>query len=668
MKRSEIRGAIEKINDSDFPEMPKFSVDFMDRSVSPDRNFYRYSCGKWDDINEIPEDKVEWGSSTELIEYNRYVLGKILEKCALSDEFQENSEERKLADFYLSAMNTDLLEKLRFKPIEPFLDIINNITDSDDLITSVSKMHRMGIGPMFSYESYGDMKKSDIYAFYIVQGGISLPSTEYYLLESFENLRTQFKEHVRKIFMMAGEDEDSSKNMADTVFSIEMALAKSSMSPVELRDPERSYNKFKISDLGMEFQGMDLEKYIRESGVKDIDYIIIGQPDFFHNLEKMIADIEIDKWKVYFKWHVLMNAAPFLHSEVSDENFDFFHRKVYGQQEQEPRWKRTVRLIDGEMGEALGKIYVRDHFDHRYREKMDEMIEDIKEVFRDRLKNIEWMGDETKQKAIEKFSKFRAKIGFPSKFIDYSNLKISPDDYLGNVIRANIFESNRMIDRIGKDVDRELWEMTPPTVNAYFSPTDNEIVFPAGILQPPFFDPELDDAVNYGATGGTIAHEITHGFDDEGRKFDAEGNLTEWWTEKDGEEFMKRAREVSKLYSSQEVLPGLFVNGDLTLGENIADLGGVSIAFEALQRRLSRQPELRVNIDGLTPEQRFFIGWAQSWREKDREEFLRWLVSSNPHSPSRIRASVPVIAHEDFEKTFGITDSGKNASHKVKIW
>ncbi|MGP6207779.1 M13 family metallopeptidase [Cuniculiplasma sp. SKW3] len=668
MDRNEIRKHIEKIDEKNPPKIPKFSVDFMDRNVNPADDFYSYACGKWDEINQIPDDKMEWGASSELVEYNRYVLGKILEKCAFGDDWDEKSDERKLGDFYLSAMDTDRIEEIKTKPLEPIMDLIRDVKEKNDLMDLTGKLHLIGIEPMFSYESYGDMKKSNTYAFYIVQGGLSLPSSEYYIQDSFKNLRQQFKEHIKKMFIIVGENEENSENMADIVFNIETKLAESSFKPVELRDPERNYNRFMIKELRKEFPGIEFERYLKEIDLKNTDYVIIGQPKFFHNLEEMLKNIPIEEWKIYFRWHLLKSTATFLHKEMQDEHFDFFQRKVYGQKSPEPRWKRTVRLIDGTMGEALGKIYVRDHFDSRYREKISEMVEDIKDVFRERLQNVDWMSEETRKKALEKFSRFRAKIGYPSKFIDYSSLRISPDDFLGNVLRSNSFESDRMIKRIGMPVDKELWEMTPPTVNAYFSPTDNEIVFPAGILQPPFFDPDLDDAVNYGATGGTIAHEITHGFDDEGRRFDAEGNLKEWWTKEDEAEFTRRASEVSKLYSAQEVLPGLFVNGDLTLGENIADLGGVSIAYEALQRKLNRNPEMKRKIDGFTPEQRFFIGWAQSWREKDREEFLRWLVSSNPHAPSRIRASVPAVTHEDFEKVFGLQGTNSSSMKKIKVW
>lgn len=471
------------------------------------------------------------------------------------------------------------------------------------------------------------------------------------------------------MFELNGVEKEKAEKISETVMNIETEMARASRRPVELRDPERNYNRVEMKDADKIFGNINMRRYLRDTELDKMDYLIVGQPEFFKGLSLLKEQYSLEEWKEYLTWKVLHFAAPYLHEEVEKEDFDFFRKKLLGQNEMEKRWKKVVFIVDETMGEALGKLYVDREFGEESRKRMHDMVEDLREVFVERIKSLPWMGEQTKEKALEKFSKFRAKIGYPSKFIDYSSIKITNDDFLGNVLRCNQFEFNRKTSRAGKDVDRELWGMTPPTVNAYFSPTDNEIVFPAGILQPPFFDPDMDDAVNYGATGGTIAHEISHGFDDEGRKFDLDGNLKEWWSEDDDRAFMDRAKEVVDIYSSLEVLPGLKVNGELTLGENIADLGGVSIAFEALQRRLSKNPEMRKNIDGLTPEQRFFLGWAQSWRESVKEDALRYQISNDPHSPAKIRAEIPAKVHEDFENVFSNLSSKKNSRfRKIKIW
>ncbi|MCL5802525.1 MAG: M13 family metallopeptidase [Candidatus Thermoplasmatota archaeon] len=657
------------IGDDEKPEDPRFSVEYIDHGIDLAENFYDYANGNWLKTHPIPSDRSYWGASSELYEKNRYILGKILEKCAEEVEGGSDNVRKMIGNFYISSMDRGLIDELKFKPIEKILQMVENIKSIADLVSSLSTLHSSGIPVLFSADSDIDEKNSSVYSFYIAQGGLTLPNKEYYILDSFKEIREQYKQHIENMFILYGYDEISSKDFSSKIMDIETKLAKSSRSPVELRDPEKNYNRVQFTEIDDQFPEMRLKSYFTGINLGEVNYVIAGQPEFFHELCKMLEEIPLEDWKIYIKWKVINGTAPYLHSEVESENFDFFHRKLFGQKDPEKRWKTAVSVIDSHMGEALGKIYVEEEFGEEPREKMNEMIEDIKEVFMDRLSHIDWMSEATKEKAIEKFKKFRAKIGYPKKFIDYSPVRIEARDYLGNILRCNEFEFKRHIERVNKPVDRDLWEMTPPTVNAYFSPTENEIVFPAGILQPPFFDSEMDDAVNYGATGGTIAHEITHGFDDEGRKFDADGNIKEWWTEEDEKAFMERAKQVVDLYGSQEALPGLHVNGELTLGENIADLGGVSIAYEALQRKLKKHPEKRVMVDNLTPEQRFFLGWAQGWRMNIKDQTLRWQVSNDPHSPDKYRAELPVYAHEDFEKVFGgLFRKDDPVFKKIKIW
>ncbi len=659
---------IEKIDPKERPEEAKFSIQNMDTNEDPMANFFRFANGKWIDTHPIPPDKSSWGGFMELRDRNIYILGKILEKCAL-DDGKKRGIEKMVGDFYISIMDQKKLEEKKFDPIKPIMEKINKIRDKSEMVEVSQYLHSNGIGNFFSVFSMPDEKNSSVYAFYIYQGGLSLPNRDYYIQDSFQKTRDEFVAHMQNMFTMYGYSPMESKDSAEKVMKIETYIAKASRPQADLRDSEKNYNRIPYGELNEKFSRLNLVKYLEISEVPKTEYIVVGQPEVLDAVDKMLDEFSLEDLKTYLRWNTINYAAPYLHEAAEMEHFDFFNRKLLGQEVPEKRWKKAVNIVDRSIGEALGELYVEQEFGKEARERMQTMVDDIRSVFEEKLKNLPWMSDVTKKKALEKFSKFRAKIGYPSKFIDYSSIDIRKDDLLGNVMRSENFEFRREASRIGEQVDKELWLMTPPTVNAYFSPTENEIVFPAGILQPPFFDATMDDAVNYGGIGGVISHEITHGFDDQGRRYDMDGNLKDWWTEEDAKKFTERADEVVKLYDSLEVLPGLHVNGKLTLGENIADLGGVSIAFEALQRRLRKTPELNKKIDGFTPEQRFFLSWAQIWRGNNREPEIRRRISIDPHSPNVFRGSIPVMNHEKFDSSFvELSKVKKGLDKKIFIW
>ena len=503
-----------------------------------------------------------------------------------------------------------------------------------------------GVGP--------DARQSSIYAVEFDQGGLSLPDRDYYLKEDFAKQRQAYREHVAKMFALLGEKPEDAATHAGIVIDVETELAKASRSRVDLRDPNKNYNKFTKAELLQKNPALTWQVYLSERSLGGVSYAIVGQPEFFEAVDKMMLARPLADWQVYLRWHVLHASAPFLCRDAELEDFNFFGKVLSGQPEQEPRWKRAFHTLDGSIGEAVGQLYVEKYFPPEAKARMKDLVENLKTVFRDHLEKADWMTDATRAKALAKFARFTKKIGYPDKFRDYSSIKIKRDDYLGNVRRAAAFEEHREIARVGQLVDRTEWDMTPPTVNAYFNPLQNEIVFPAGILQPPFFDLTQDDAVNYGAIGVVIGHEITHGYDDQGRKYDADGNLKEWWAAEDAKEFEGRAQKVVDEYNAFEALPGVHVNGRLTLGENLADLGGISIAYDALERTLAKDPSKRKEIDGFTPEQRFFISFAQVWRTNIRDAEARRLVTVDPHSPGRFRAVGPLENFQPFFEAFNI--------------
>ncbi len=642
------------------PEFERFSVSNMDLSADVVNDFYEYANGTWLKNNPIPEDKPYWGTFMKLYERNMYLLKDLAENAS---ENLDNLNERIVSKFYKSGMNADLIEKLGISPVENLLNSIDDIKSKDEIPETIRKLHSMGLPAFFNSESSNDEKNSSIYSFYMVQGGLSLPDRDYYIEKHFSGVLNDFLSYIENILSFSGYNGEESKLHAEKILEIEKEIAGFSRSREDLRDSEKNYNKFSINGLNEKFSMIKMEDYMDYLGISKVDYVIIGQPEFFESLDRIINEKPLSELKIYLKYGIINFAAPYLSKNFADEHFNFFNKKLMGQQKQEAQWKNVIRVINMCTGEALGELYVHKYFTEESKKRMEILVNDLKATFRSRLEKITWMGNETKEKALEKFDKFQAKIGYPEVFRDYSSILIDENDYLGNIIRSLSFEVKRQANRVGKPIDRKEWQMNPQTINAYFSPTDNEIVFPAGILQPPFFDDTVDDAVNYGAIGGVIAHEITHGYDDQGSKYDVNGNLNNWWTEEDKKEFDGLTKRVIDLYSSIEILPGIKVHGERTVGENIADFGGVSIAYEALERRLKITGD-RKKIDNFTPEQRFFISWANVWKENISDELLKMLAVRDPHAPAKLRATLPVFNHPGFEKAF----NREPDKDKILIW
>ena len=652
------------------PRVPRFSTNYMDRSVQPGEDFYKFADGSWIKNNPVPADKSRWGGFAELQERNWFLIHEILDET-LATPHPAGSPAAKVADFFRSAMDTNRLEVLGFKPIEADLKRINELSGAQEVLRLLANFHGHGIDACFGRSPSADAKNSSVYTFYLSQGGLGLPDRDYYLSDRFAHEREAYAVHIAKMFTLLGEDPAGAKAHAGTVLELETALAKASKSRTELRDPISNYHRVSVADMDRDNPNAPISIYLTSSELPKITELVVRQPEFFKALYQLARERDLKDWKIYLRWHLLRATAPFLHSAPEDESFAFYGKVLRDQRVQEPRWQRAAHVIDGEIGEALGALFVEKHFPPAARARMAEMVEALKSVFRDRLAKLDWMGDDTRAKALAKFERFTEKIGHPAHFRDYSSLQIQPNDYLGNVERADAFESRRTLSRVGQAVDRTEWHMTPQTVNAYFNPLQNEIVFPAGILQPPFFDLTMDDAVNYGAIGVVIGHEMTHGYDDQGRKYDAEGNLQDWWTEADAKAFEERAQKVVQQYSGYEVLPGLHVNGQLTLGENIADLGGASIAFEALERILAKDPAKRRTIEGFTPEQRFFISLSQVWRTNCRDTEARRLITVDPHSPGQFRAIGPHVNLQPFYDAFSIGPDAamwRAPELRAKIW
>jgi putative endopeptidase len=642
----------------------------FDTAVKPGDNFYQYVNGEWIKRNPIPPEYSRWGAFPKLRDDNLAALRTILEDLS-DDDAKLTDDGRKLRDFYRTAMDEKKTEELGAKPLAEPLARIQKIGSVDDLVAEVGRLRSVGVSSMFSFWVDQDEKQSNRYIVYVYQGGLGLPDRDYYVgkSEDSERIRTQYREHVAKMLQLLGDSQDDAAKRADTVMKIETRLAEKSRTPVELRDREAQYNRKSSDELGKLTPNLQWDRYLDQLDVQDVQAVVVGQPEFFERLNGLLKSVSLEDWRTYLRWQLVHSMAAYLSSPFVDEDFRFYSQELRGVKEMQPRWKRVVTAIDSQIGEALGKLYVDKHFPPDAKERMDELVKNLMLVYRERIESRDWMGPKTRKKALAKLATVLPKIGYPGKWRDYSKLEVKNDSYAANVMRAEAFDTQYDLAKLGKPVDRLEWHMTPPTVNAYYNASMNEIVFPAGILQPPFFDREADDAVNYGGIGAVIGHEITHGFDDQGSRSDEFGNLVNWWTTEDRSQFKAKTDKLVDQYDACKVLDELHVNGQLTLGENIADLGGVAIAYAAYQRALGgREAPM---IDGFTGSQRFFIGFAQVWRGSIRDAELRLRIRTDPHSPAEFRTLVPLSNVGAFYEAFEIKPGTKwyrKPGERVEVW
>jgi predicted metalloendopeptidase len=650
-----------------------FDIDAMDKAVDPCTDFFEYACGTWRKKNPIPPDQARWGRFNELAEYNRQVLHDILEKAAANDP-NRTPVMQKIGDFYQSCMDEQAVNAKGSAPLKPALDRIAAIHDKAGLIDTIAYLQTQGVSALFNFRSNPDLHDASMEVANVQQGGLGLPDRDYYLADDAKSVETRqkYQAHVAKMMTLLGDDPALAKKEADAIMDIESKLAKASMERVKLRDPKNRDHKMKVAELQTLAPNFQFQRFFEGTGAPKFEAVNVIAPDFFQQANAVLDSVPLDDWKTYLRWHLVRSDAPVLSQPFVDENFEFYGKFLSGQQVLQARWKRCVQMTDNLLGEALGQPYVAETFGPESKQRMLHMVEGLEGALSADIKDLPWMTPDTKKQAEVKLRAITNKIGYPDKWRDYSTVKIVRGDLLGNSDRARAFEVHRVLNKIGKPLDKSEWSMTPPTVNAYYNPAENDINFPAGILQPPFFDSTEDEAVNYGGIGVVIGHELTHGFDDQGSKFDAVGNLTNWWTPADRTEFEKRTSCVADEYSAFVPVDDVHLNGRLTLGENTADNGGIRIALMALNaERAKEKPDARDNqtVQGFTPEQRFFLGFAQIWCENRTPESERLQIKVDPHSPGRYRVNGTVVNDPDFAKAFGCKAGQKMVSENAcRVW
>jgi putative endopeptidase len=643
-------------------------VQYMDRNVRPQDDLYRYANGGWLATTEIPADKPRYGAFTKLRDDSEARLRAIIEESAAAKDRAPGSDEQRVGDLYASFMDEARAEALGLKPLEAEFARIAAVKSKKEVPALMAHLMRINSRTPINGYVNQDAKDPDQYIVYLLQSGLGLPDRDYYLLDDakFKQMREAYRAHVEKMLAMAGDRNAAAS--AREILALETALAKAHWTRVDSRDDDKTYNKYELAKINALTPGFDFVAFLDGIGVKS-GAVIVSQPSAFAGFARELQARPLSTWKTYFRWHLLRSAAPYLSAAYVDENFAFYGKTLRGVQENRPRWKRAVEAVEGSLGESLGKIYVQRHFPPEAKARMDELVANLIKAYEQSIRELDWMSDATKTQALAKLAKFTPKIGYPNKWRDYSALVIRSDDLVGNLMRSAQFEHDYHLAKLGKPINRDEWFLTPQTVNAYYNPGMNEIVFPAAILQPPFFNLAADDAVNYGGIGTVIGHEIGHGFDDQGSKYDGDGRLQSWWTKEDRAQFEERTRTLIGQYDRYEPLPGHTVNGALTIGENIGDLGGASIAYKAWKLSLKGKPA--AVIDGFTGDQRFFIGFAQIWRDKMRDQAMLERLKTDPHSPAEYRCNGTVVNVPEFHAAFGTREGDRlyaPPASRVKIW
>lgn len=647
-----------------------FDLSGMDSSADPGVDFYQYAVGNWIKNNPIPGEYSRWGSFEVLQERNNKIVKQLLVDASQKNAPQ-GSTVQKIGSFYKTGMDSVKIEKDGIKPISSILMKIGRMDRKKDIYDMIAFFHLRIGNPFFNFFAEGDAQNSKMMIGWIYQGGLGLPDRDYYLNDDPQSVETRdrYSKYISRMFYLSGSDRSAANKYAETIMRIETQMAKASMTRVELRDPVKTFNKMSVDKLSEIAPGFDWEYYFKSVGAGNPGEINVAQPEFFKEIAQMMKDVPLEDWKVYLKWNLLNSAAEYLSSVFVNEQFEFEGKFLNGAKEMQPRWKRVLNTANNYLGEAIGQQYVKEHFSPEAKERAQNIVKNLLSAMRERLQALDWMGEDTKKQALKKLDAFGVKIGYPDKWLNYASYKVGDDSYYENVMEGNLFLTTDNLSKIGKPTDRTRWEMSPQIVNAYYHPLNNEIVFPAGILQPPFYDPEADDAINYGSMGAVIGHEVTHGFDDQGRQYDAEGNIKDWWTEEDTKKFNERAKVVVDQFNNYNPVDTLKINGELTQGENIADLGGLSVAFTAFKK--TDQYKNKEIIDGFTPEQRFFLAWAQIWRNNIRKENLALRLRIDPHSPGKYRVIGPLSNMPEFIEAFKLNGNSpmvKPVNQRAKIW
>ena len=664
-------GCAEKAVETSEPQkevVPAIELSNMDTTINPADDFFRFCNNNWLKNNPIPEEYTSFGAFTEIDQHNEILIQDIIDEVSKDANAEHGSMAQKIRDFYNSGMDSVAINERGYSELLPFFEKVDALTDKAQLAELLGYLHSNGSSGFFGAGPSTDPKNADMVIMHLFQGGLSLPDRDDYFGDETQEMREKYVEHVAKMFQLTGTDSIEAAKKAQSILALETELAKNSLTRVERRDPDRTYNKRTVAELQASTPVFNWSDYFANVGAPEFDSLNVGMPDFVAALNGIILNTDLSTIKDYLKWKIITNSASLLSDDLDQENFNFYSNYLYGQEVQQPRWRRVLNATSGCLGEGIGQLYVEKHFPAESKEKMVKLIGNLKVALGERIKALDWMSDETKAKALHKLDCINVKVGYPDKWRDYSGLEITDGSYFQNLHNVICFENAYEMAKIGKPVDKDEWFMTPQTVNAYYSPDMNEIVFPAAILQPPFFNPDADDAVNYGGIGVVIGHEMTHGFDDQGCKYDENGNLNNWWTEEDATKFADRTKQLVKLFNEFE-LRGNHINGELTLGENIADLGGLNIAWDAYQ--LTDEAKANQSVDGYTPAQRFFISYGTIWRNNIRDKALERRIKEDVHSPAEARVNRTLGSMPHFYEAFDIQPENKMyiaPEERAAIW